>query len=145
MSYLEEDFRRVSFDYLLRRAEELLFQYESVNQPLLAVGAGVLPAKSRVSISASVNGQLAFNFCSRAVQAMLLDAVPEADAIGDELGHRVAGSHVWASRGRNVCEKLNREVDTYLDSLRLTGALDVAELRDFLIESVRSPLAPTRP
>ena len=39
-------------------------------------------------------------------------------------------------------DKLGREVIHFLDGRRLTGPLDTDEIRDFAIESVRSPLLP---
>jgi len=138
----EADYKNLAFDQLLKQASDLLFEFRSVNRPLAARGRRVLPAQSEVSICAHPDGKISFNFASRAVQAMMLDAVPDAEAVRDELGRRIATSREQARKGRETYDKLGREVIHFLDGRRLTGPLDTDEIRDFAIESVRSPLLP---
>lgn len=85
---------------------------------------------------------MSFNFASRAVQAMMLDTVPEAEALSDELGRRMVENSAHAKWGCGLSEGLEREVRVFLDGLRMTVPLDTNEIRDFAVESVRSPLLP---
>lgn len=139
------DFRNLAFDQLLKQANELLFEYRSVNRPNAARGRRVLPVQSEFSVSAHPNGMMSFNFASRAVQAMMLDAVPDAEAMRDELGRRMVLDRGQARKGRETFDRLGREVVIFLEGLRYTGPLDTDEIKDFAVESVRSPLLPVLP
>ena len=140
MYSLSFEFRSSSFEKLLKQAEEMVFQYGGVNDPLIAYGRGVLPVKSACAVSAKPDGTLSFNFSSRAVQEMMLESVIEAEAINDELADRMKKNRSASLKGSDICSRLSHEVSIFLDSLRGTGGLTVGEIRDFAFESVRSPL-----
>lgn len=109
MYSLSFEFRSSSFEKLLRLGEELVFQYGGVNRPMAAQGRGVLPVKSTCAVSAKPDGTLSFNFSSRAVQAMMLDSVIEAEAVNDELANRMKTNRTESLKGRDICSRLSHE------------------------------------
>jgi hypothetical protein len=140
MYSLSFEFRSVVFEKLLKQAEEMVFQYRGVNHPLIAHGRNVLPVKSASAVSARPDGTVSFNFSSRAVQAMMLESVIEAEAINDELADRMKANRSASLKGWDICSRLNHEVVYFLDSLRGIGGLTVDEMKDYVFESVRSSL-----
>ena len=142
MYNLYDELRGASFEQILKQSEELLFLFSSVNRPMGTRGRRVLPVQSAISVCARPDGTMSFNFASRAVQAMMLDAVPEAEALCDELGRKMQLNRAHGRKGRETFGKLGSEVVIFLEGLRTTGPLDTDEIRDLTLESVRSPLLP---
>lgn len=136
-------FETATFSALLDEAREYLSQYEGVNDPYSGGRNRSFSPGSYTCVRATPEG-IDFNFASRGMQTLMVWEIPVVEALLDTAWDRMCGSRGHMRAGKDICDRLERETQMFLNSLRGEGPLDLDEIRDFACESVEPFFAPVR-